>query len=256
MSLPRIHPIPLVGLIGRAEKSKFTHLFNHGQDVRFGYYCWYIEDDGKKILVDAGGTAEQAVENWGRPPETVTHVQTLQEGLARHGTSCEEIDIVILTHLHLDHMAYVHQLKGARFIVQKKEYAFSQNPHPTDRFYQSSITEGLDLELIEGDQHITPNVRVLFTPGHTAGGQSVAVNTPGGLAIVTGFCCIHENFAPGDKISKIMPVVIPGIHQDVVKAYDSMVRVKTEADIIVANHDAAYLDGEPVPPLSVSSVEK
>lgn len=241
-----IHPIPLVGLLGRGEKAKFTHLFNHGQDVRFGYYVWYIHDEGKHILVDAGGTAEQATKSWGRPEETVSHVQTLAEGLAKHGITPADIDICILTHLHLDHMAYVKELPNAKFIVQEDELAFARNPHPADRFYDASVLPGLDIQVVKGDTQITQGVRVVLTPGHTIGGQSVAVSTAKGTAVITGFCCIHENFTPGPKVPKTMKVVVPGVHLDVIKSYDSMVKVQEMADIIVANHDAMYLDGKEI----------
>jgi glyoxylase-like metal-dependent hydrolase (beta-lactamase superfamily II) len=241
-----IRPIPFVKLLGRGEKAKFTHLTNFGQDVEFGYFAWYLEDDGKKILVDAGGTAEMAL-GFGRPPETVRHIQTLSEGLARFGVKPSDIDIVILTHLHLDHVAYVHELTHARFIVQADEVEFARSPHPTDRFYDFSVLDGLKLEIVQGDVQVTPGVRLILTPGHTVGGQSVVVDTAKGTAVITGFCCIHDNFDQAASQRGSPPVIVPGIHHDVIKAYDSMVRVKSMADIIIANHDARYVDIERIP---------
>jgi N-acyl homoserine lactone hydrolase len=241
-----IRPIPFVKLLGRGEKAKFTHLTNFGQDVEFGYFAWYIEDGGTKILVDAGGTAEMAL-GFGRPPETVRHIQNLSEGLARFGVTPAEIDIVILTHLHLDHVAYVQDVKHARFIVQADEVAFARNPHPTDRFYDFSVLEGLQLEVVRGDVQVTPNVRLILTPGHTVGGQSVVVETSKGTAVITGFCCIHDNFDQAASLRGRPEVIVPGIHHDVIAAYDSMVRVKGLADIIIANHDARYVDIQQIP---------
>ncbi len=241
-----IRPIPFVKLLGRGEKAKFTHLTNFGEDVEFGYFAWYLEDDGKKILVDAGGTAEMAL-GFGRPPETVRHIQTLSEGLARFGVTPAEIDIVILTHLHLDHVAYVQEVKHARFIVQAAEVEFARNPHPTDRFYDFRVLEGLDLEIVQGDVQVTPHVRLILTPGHTVGGQSVAVDTAAGKAVITGFCCIHDNFDQAARLRGKPRVIVPGIHHDVIAAYDSMVRVKDMADIIIANHDARYVDIARIP---------
>jgi glyoxylase-like metal-dependent hydrolase (beta-lactamase superfamily II) len=246
MSGIEIFPIPFVKLLGRGEKAKFTHLNNFGQDVEFGYYAWYLEDDGKKILIDAGGTAEMAL-GFGRPKDTVTHIQTLTEGLAKLGVRPADIDIVILTHLHLDHVAYVKDLVNATFYVQADEVAFAKNPHPTDRFYDFGAVEGLDLRIIEGDAQITTNVRVILTPGHTVGGQSVVIGTAKGTAVVTGFCCIHENFEPGEHVRGRPPVIVPGIHHDVIKAYDSMMKVKGMADIIIANHDVRYTEIERIP---------
>jgi N-acyl homoserine lactone hydrolase len=74
---------------------------------------------------------------------------------------------------------------------------------------------------------------VLLTPGHTVGGQSIAVNTSQGKAVITGFCCNEQNFpAQG-------PVVPSGVHINVIDAYESAQRVKEMADIIIPLHDLA-----------------
>jgi len=240
-----IHPIPLVRLVGRGEMTKFTHLTHFGKDVEFGYYAWYLEDAGQKILIDAGGTAEMAL-GFGRPPETVTHIQTLTEGLAKYGVAPADIGIVILTHLHLDHIAYIRDYSHARIIVQQDELQFAQAPHPTDRFYDVRPLDGLNLEVIKGDRQITGRVRVLFTPGHSAGNQSVVVETQAGNVVITG-CCIKANFEVDKTRRNALPVIPPGIHIDVRDAYDSMIKVKALADIIISNHDISYIDGEAIP---------
>lgn len=241
-----IHPIPLVRIVGRGEMSKFTYLANQGRDVEFGYYAWFLEDDGRKILIDAGGTAEMAW-GFGRPKETVTHIQTLAEGLAKLNTTPADIDIVILTHLHLDHVAYVKELTRARFIVQEDELDFARDPHPVDRFYDASVLAGLNIEVVRGDTQVTSRVRTLFTPGHSAGGQSVAIETRQGIAVVTGFCCIHANFEPDEAARKRIAVHVPGININAIQAYESMLRIKNMAAIIIANHDARYLGGGRIP---------
>jgi len=241
-----IHPIPLVSIDAEYEKPKMTYLFNYGQNVNFYYYVWFLEAGAKKILVDAGGTAEMAIA-LGRPRESVKHVQTLEEGFAKLGLKPVDIDIVILTHLHLDHLAYARQFTNAKFIVQEDELNFARNPHPAGRFYEKGLFEGLDFEVVNGDYQITEGVKVLFTPGHTSGGQSVAVETAKGIAVITGLCCIQENFQPSEEIRKVMPVIVPGVHLDVIKSYDSMIRIKEIADIIIENHDPRFANVSKIP---------
>jgi len=236
-----IHAIPLAKILGRAEKTKFTYLKGFGQDVEFGYYCWLIQDGEHNILVDAGATADQAMHSWGRPPETVQHIQTLAEGLGRYGLTVDDIEIVILTHLHMDHVAYVHDLPKARKIVQRSEWLFASKPQPIDRYYDYTFIQDLDFILIDGDRKITENVEVLFTPGHTPGGQSVSVRTSKGVGVITGFCCIHENFGPCACGSNIPELTIPGIHQNSMDSYNSMLKVCNTADFVIANHDSKYI---------------
>jgi glyoxylase-like metal-dependent hydrolase (beta-lactamase superfamily II) len=74
---------------------------------------------------------------------------------------------------------------------------------------------------------------VIFSPGHTVGGQSVAVNTAGGTAVITGFCCNAKNFpAKG-------PAIAPGVHTDLLQAYDTVQRIRATADILIPIHDPA-----------------
>jgi len=59
----------------------------------------------------------------------------------------------------------------------------------------------------------------------------VAVETSKGKAIITGLCCNAENFPTSGG------VIAPGVHLDVIQAYDSMNRIKEAADIVISIHD-------------------
>ena len=61
----------------------------------------------------------------------------------------------------------------------------------------------------------------------------MAINTSEGKAIITGFCCNDKNFpATG-------PAIAPGVHINVMEAYDSIQRIKEMADILIPLHDLA-----------------
>ncbi len=51
--------------------------------------------------------------------------------------------------------------------------------------------------------------------------------------ILTGLCCNSENFPSGGG------VIAPGVLLNAIQAYDSMIRIKKEADIIIPIHDLA-----------------
>jgi N-acyl homoserine lactone hydrolase len=48
---------------------------------------------------------------------------------------------------------------------------------------------GARYELLDGEREIVPGVRVITTPGHTPGHQSVEVDTSAGPALLTGDAC-------------------------------------------------------------------
>jgi N-acyl homoserine lactone hydrolase len=224
-----------------------TYLVDFGQDLQTCCYVWFIQGAESKILVDAGATIEMAMVR-GLPREALEKIQSLEEGLARLNLKPGDIDIVILTHLHYDHVQLATQFVNAKFIVQRDELNFASNPHASaTQFYNKELFAGLKYEVVNGDKQITDGIQVLLTPGHTAGGQSVAIKTDKGIVVITGFCSIRENFEPNEEVRKIMPLIVPGIHLNTMQAYDSMLKVKNAADIIIQNHEPTFADIGKIP---------
>lgn len=83
---------------------------------------------------------------------------------------------------------------------------------------------------LDGDAEIAPGIDVIFSPGHSVGGQSVAIRTAAGRAVITGFCCNERNFPARG------PAVAPGVHIDVREAYDTARKIRATADILIPLH--------------------
>ncbi len=160
--------------------------------------CVLIEADDKRILVDCGV---------GNKPNELVATQylvkrptgTLMDDLARQGLGADDIDIVIFTHLHGDHSGWATSLPSpsgrgmgdegsvptfpnARYYVQRIEYddATHTNERTRNTYFAENFVplhEQGALTLLDGEIHITPSVRVVHTPGHTAGHQSVIVES-------------------------------------------------------------------------------
>ena len=85
----------------------------------------------------------------------------------------------------------------------------------------------------------------ILTSGHSPGFQSVAVETAKGRAIITGFCCIGEYFNVPEAVTDLDPswiVCTPGWRTDTLAAFDSTVKVKELADMVIA-HQKVELEG-------------
>jgi len=225
----------------------FTHLVNLGKTIGSCAQVWYLEGSNPRILIDAGSTASWFLSR-GQPMEDI---QTIENGLGGKGLSPEDIDIVILTHLHGDHVQLAHKFTRAKFIVQKEELAFALNPHPmAQKFktFEKQYFADLDFEVIDGDRNIIPGVDVMLTPGHTPGGQSVIVDTPEGKAVIPGFCCTFENFNPPASIkNKGLLVIPPSRHYDLLQAYDSILKVKELGYHIIPSHETSFLGRDRLP---------
>ena len=122
-------------------------------------------------------------------------------GLRKAGFSPEDVDIVILTHLHFDHAGGSTSLNEsgdpvpvfprARFIVQEEELREAREPHPLaagsydTRDFETLIESG-QIETVDGDEEVAQGVFVERTGGHTKGHQVVRLISGGEEALYLG----------------------------------------------------------------------
>jgi N-acyl homoserine lactone hydrolase len=131
------------------------------------------------ILVDTGvGWPTELVQEW-----NVVN-RHAADALADHDLSPADVRIVINSHLHFDHCGQNAVFKHAPFYIQRTELARARRAETvTSQWFDFA---GARFELLDGDAQIAEGVRVVATPGHTAGHQSVIVDTPDGGAVMIG----------------------------------------------------------------------
>ncbi len=238
-----------------SEKGPMTYLAYSGQPVVRPYVMWYIRAGDKHVLVDTAMEAED-YRNYhpGFKAMPFEPVQTFAEALAMVNCAPDEIDIVIQTHLHMDHVYNLPKCRNATVYVQREELDFALNPHPIFEInYPRDIIGEVDFEVIKGDREILPGISVTPVPGHTPGCQAVIVETEKGKAVISGFCSIPENFNPPEDVKITVspfasyPVIAPGIHTDLFQAYESVLKVKGMADIVIPVHDPEMAQREHIP---------
>ena len=151
--------------------------------------CLLIEVAGKRVLVETGNGdkfSPKLKDIYG-----IDHDRSIGDALREAGLSPDDIDSDNMSHLHFDHSGGATRIspsgKGlapvfprARHVVQKREWEDATHPHERNRasYLQENIgplgESGL-LQLVDGETEIVPGVRVIPTPGHTAGHQSVLI---------------------------------------------------------------------------------
>jgi N-acyl homoserine lactone hydrolase len=238
-----IKPLVLCQYLG--ETSAMTYMTHAGKQIFRPFVMWYIKANGKNVLIDTSMEAED-FKNY-HPAYShlhIEHLQTFDEALAKVECVSSDIDIIIQTHLHMDHMYNTHKCTNATIYVQRSELEFALKPHPIfEVIYPTDMIRDLNFEIIEGDQSILPGIAVSLLPGHSPGCQAVFVDTSKGKAAITGFCAIMENFNVPPNVKETAsplatyPAIAAGIHTDLFQAYDSAVRLKSMADIIIPSHD-------------------
>ena len=171
-----------------------------GDHMRLEIGCYLVRSQGKTILIDTG---------YGPGPfENMGGVRgELMADLASQKVAPDEVDVVFLSHLHLDHVgwntakrdgAYVPAFPNARYLVHQADLDHFRKPEvqAAQRLpYMDSCVEPLAdagvLDGLDGDANLTDEVRAIHTPGHTPGHMSVMVSSGGERALIQGDVLIH-----------------------------------------------------------------
>jgi N-acyl homoserine lactone hydrolase len=95
-----------------------------------------------------------------------------------------DVALVVNTHLHFDHCGGNRLFSGIPIHVQRVEREAARLPGHT--IVEWVEFEGAGYIELDGPAAIVPGVRVLPTPGHSPGHQSVLVDTDEGLVVVGG----------------------------------------------------------------------
>jgi len=225
------------------DKSMMTYLMGAGTPISLGVYIWLVEGAGKNVLIDTGCAADY-LNSIGFPSEQVS---TQEEELAKVGLTVDDIDVVVLTHLHSDHARDVAKFRNATLVVQKSELEFAANPHPIQAGWFVELPQDR-LQVVDGDQEILEGIRVVHTPGHTPGGQSILIETESGITGLCGLCTIRDNLYPPEELRQMgVRAITPGIHTDAMQAYDSLIKLQELSDQVIALHDTSYKSMERIP---------
>lgn len=164
--------------------------------------CLLVRNATTTILIDTGYGSKLTDKE--RARFAIEEGAPLLASLGKVGVSPEDIDLVLLTHLHFDHAGGATSLDAggrvvptfprARYLVQRREWAAASAGYPELRAaYNLSDFAPLQaaglLQLIDGNVEIVPGLRAWATGGHTEGHQVFVLESAGQGAIYLGDLC-------------------------------------------------------------------
>ncbi len=187
---PPAFPPPTTFLFANASKENTDKVLNqHGiqpeswQEWISPYICLLVNTGKNLILVDTGAG--------NLSPDTGRLIQNLNTA----GISPYDIDTIILTHGHPDHLGGTTDIKGgllfqnARHVIWKDEWQFWMSEQ-AERAYEGEMKEVLvstarknlqplknQIDFIEYESEIVSGIRVISAPGHTPGHIALLISS-------------------------------------------------------------------------------
>ena len=232
-----IEIIPLS--LGQLEVSRSVLLSFKGffDTIESACIAWLIKGGDKTILVDTGPAPPEWSKTYHRNMICNENEYLLPQ-LSMYGLLPGDIDLIINTHLHWDHIYGNDKVPHAPIWVQLEEVRYAIAPRARDRrAYEADIgappfVKFYDrLVIKDGDYDVIPGVRVILTPGHTPGSQAVLVSTEDGVYAIAGDTInLYENLESD-------PPWPPGIFYNLDEFYTSAARLVKEAKVILPSHD-------------------
>lgn len=160
--------------------------------------CFLLRSAGKNILVDTGIGARK------RAGFPIGH---LDERLRETGITPDEIDIVIATHLHIDHVGWntVERESGrevffprATFLFQQREWDHWMRPEHVEQPANAHLVECVEpvmaegqVQLVEANHQLDEHLTFIAAPGHTPGHVAVGIMSAGEKAVIVGDASHH-----------------------------------------------------------------
>jgi glyoxylase-like metal-dependent hydrolase (beta-lactamase superfamily II) len=183
------------------DKGVLTLLKDCGTLLRVPYHAYLIEDPDATIMVDTGCSVHwkerHPKELLASYPIHLSEDEHLDRILRSIGFSPGDIDYVINTHLHYDHCGNNEMFPSATFIVNETELAHALSPGWWESAYIRAVFDlpHLKYEKVRGEFEVTPGVKILPTPGHTVGHQSVMIEleNSGTLVLAGDSIYLREN---------------------------------------------------------------
>jgi len=179
----------------------YPHFVTEDGVLRVSIHALLVDAPGLRLVVDTCiGNDRPRKFMGGRPLAT-----PFLEHLEAAGWSRESVDTVVCTHLHVDHVGWNTMLEAgrwvptfpkARYLIGQAEYDYwnAEGDEEQQAILSDSIKPVFDaglVDLVAMDHRLSAEVRLTPTPGHTPGHMSVAIDSEGAHAIITGDVMHH-----------------------------------------------------------------
>ncbi|MCO5070020.1 MAG: N-acyl homoserine lactonase family protein [Rhizobiaceae bacterium] len=239
---------------GRRAVDNFIGGDIHQQGDDLFYYVWVARRSDRVFVIDTG-FGEDAARERGR------HLDFRPaQGLEKLGIKSEDVDEVILSHLHYDHAGTLTDFPKACFHVQPAEAAYATGPcmchgflrHPFDvedvvTFVRLNFAGRIAFH--DETTELADGLTVHRTGGHSAGLQVVRVWTKRGFVVIASDAThLYANYRSN--------LVFPAVYRpdELLEGYRTLRRLAASDDHIIPGHDPMVMRLYPAPSAELEGV--
>jgi glyoxylase-like metal-dependent hydrolase (beta-lactamase superfamily II) len=179
----------------------YPHFANEDGSLNTSIQALLVEAPGLRLMVDTCIGNDKPRQFTGGNPLATPFLQHLADA----GWSLNSVDVVVCTHLHVDHVGWntmlvygkwVPTFPKARYLIGKREFEHWSKAGDGEQqtIMGDSVRPIFDAglaELVEMDHRISPEVRLTPSAGHTPGHVSVMIESEGQSAVITGDITHH-----------------------------------------------------------------
>jgi glyoxylase-like metal-dependent hydrolase (beta-lactamase superfamily II) len=169
------------------------------------FFFWLIRNGDRTVLLDCGYDKERAL----RRHRQQDHEP--RELLARFDVSPEDVDHVILSHLHFDHVGNLEMFPNATFTVARREFEFWSGPagsvpsiqypsNPEEIQILGRYASDGRVNLVEDSAELFPGIGVTRVGGHTPGQLVTTVESLNGSLVLASDAIHYYEEMEKDRI--------------------------------------------------------
>jgi glyoxylase-like metal-dependent hydrolase (beta-lactamase superfamily II) len=171
-------------------RALYPELFD-GASWRLPCTSYLLRTADTTVLVDTG-VGPPGLWDW-----TALREGELPQALEEHGVGRDEIDVVFLTHLHIDHLGWNTDLEGvpffprARYVVHADALAFARTRPELSHIRRCVEALADHFETVDADVELVPGVEPYAAPGHYPGHMAVRIRSGGAEAVLLADTAVH-----------------------------------------------------------------
>ncbi|RAI72496.1 hypothetical protein DOZ80_02850 [Pseudomonas fluorescens] len=221
-----------------------------GGIMEIPYFFYLIEHTKGLVLFDTGANPKLIedknaylgpnAESWGIDLKPEDDARVL---LRKVGVQPEDIDHVVLSHLHYDHAGGMTSFPNAKFWIQSQEWEFAKNPpvYQKEIFVKGEFDVPLDsIRFVDGhvDLFGDGTLQIIPTPGHTSGHQCLLAKGAERSYLMVGDAAYEADL---EDINRLPAAILAWRPCEMIESRANLRRIKDEHNaIVLCAHDTTF----------------